>query len=151
MNKEGGSKKLLFFRCECYLEDKMHIQNEFSPDDYHFTHLYLDQSAIQISSVDGELEKALYLLKYALNLTLGQMLNDPQQSIPYIDEIAMISLSKQIERYLAEGQQEEMDDEIGFAVSVSFTPNEAAGKKAASILWEIDKYSQLDLIKNDIH
>ncbi len=69
-NTRNHSIQLIFFRCECKLEDKMDVFDiEFSPDDYSFTHLYDSQSEIDITNTTDDLEQYLYLLKYSLKET----------------------------------------------------------------------------------
>lgn len=143
-NSQDSSNLLLFFRCECYLEDKMDILDiEFSPYDYKFTHLYSEQSEIHLANVDDDLEQALYLLKFSLKETLKKMIMNPKQYLTQIDEIAMSAISQQIKDHMIHQEHKKMDnDDIGFAVSISFTPTENIGKKAALTLLKINKYRE---------
>jgi hypothetical protein len=137
-NKQDNSKRILFFRCECYLEDQMSLHEEFSPDDYQFTHLYTSQSPVLMERVDSEKEQALYILKYAFKATLEQMITRTTPYFTYIDEIAMSRMSEQIEQYIKCDKQKNIDDDhIGFAVSIDFTPHENTGKMAAATLWKL--------------
>src|SRR5688572_9738204 len=97
-NKSDHSKKVLVFRCECDLEDKMDIINrDFSPIHYRFTHLYNTQSEISLTNIHYELELAVYLLKYALNETLKKIISHPKQHVVHMDDIALASISQQME------------------------------------------------------
>lgn len=134
-NKSDHSKRSLVFRCECNLEDKIAIMEmDFSPVNYQFTHLYNAQSEIALSKND-EQELALYLLKYALNETLKQIITHPKQHAIHMDNIALASISQQMETYLFYRQEKNLgDSDIGFAVSIDFTPTEKIGRKAALAL-----------------
>jgi hypothetical protein len=138
-NKGDYSKRLLIFRCKCDLEDKMVIMNtEFSPINYHFSHLYNIQSEISLINIDYELELALYLLKFVLNETLKKIITHPEQHTIHIDDIASASISRQMENYLFYRQEKNLrDSDIGFAVAIDFTPAEESGKIAAITLLEL--------------
>jgi len=135
-SKGNNSKKLLVFRCECDLEDKEVIMEvDFSPINYKFTHLYNIQSEIALSNIDYELELALYLLKYALNETLKKIITHPKQHAVHMDDIALASISRQMETYLFYRQEKNLgNSDIGFAVAIDFTPTEEQGRKAALAL-----------------
>ncbi len=135
-NKGDYSKRLLVFRCECDLEDKKVIMEmDFSPINYQFTHLYNVQSEIALSDIDYELELALYLLKYALNETLKKIITHPKQHAIHIDDIALASISRQMETYLFYRQEKNLgDSDIGFSVMIDFTPTEEIGRKSALAL-----------------
>lgn len=145
-NKHDNTKKLLFFRCECYLKNKADIQNEFLSHDYKFTHLYNEKYAISLSS-ENELEQALYLLKYALKSTLEKLINNPKQHLIYVDEVAMSRIANQAKDYMINKKKDINDNDIGFAVSIDFVPNENSGKMAASALLKICDFRK----KNSIH
>jgi len=141
INKKDNSIKLLFFRCECDLKDKINIYDEFSPYDYKFTQLFTDQSTIDLKN--HNLEPALYLLKYSLKTTLEKMLERSNKSLISIDEIAMSSLSKQAENYVISRGKQTLQ-EICFSVSIVFKPTEHDAKLAADSLVGIDRYSKND-------
>lgn len=151
-HQKTNTKVFLLFRCECYLESKSDIHDSFFPDDYHFTHLYTDRSEIYLNEIDDQLEHALYLLKYALNTTLQKMIIDTKQLFTYVDEVAMSSIIKQIENYTSVSAAYKIDDaNIGFAVSINFTPSESIGKMAASALLGIHLYCEFNNKKLIIH
>jgi hypothetical protein len=137
-NNQNNSQKLLLFRCESYLDDKMDILGEFSPDNYQFTHLLSGQFPILLEEMDDKLEKALYLLKYALKTSLAEMINRSKHRFTYMDEVSIAHIAQRIKKYMDSGKQRNMDDDIGFAVSIDFTPHEEEGKMAATALWEIN-------------
>ena len=118
------------------MEDKIVIiERDFSPVNYQFTHLYNVQSKIALSNKSYELELALYLLKYALNETLKQIITHPKQHAIHMDDIALASISRQMETFLFYRQEKNFgDSDIGFAVSIDFTPTEELGRKAALAL-----------------
>jgi hypothetical protein len=149
-NTKNDSIQLLFFRCECSLNNKMDIlDSKFSPYDYKVTHLYDSQSRIHLSNINDDIEQALYLLKYALKETLQKMLSKPNHYLIHIDEIAMSSIEQQITDHLLHHREKRIDnDNIGFAVSIIFTPTESVGKKAALTLLKLNTFSQ---IKSRLH
>ena len=139
-NKQDQSTQLLFFRCECRLTDETDILDiDFSPNDYQFTHLYSGQSAIHLESIGTEVEQALYLLKYALNATLEQMITNSKQYLTYVDEVAMSSMSNQIAEHMANLGQREVEGDLGFSVSIDFNPTEKLGETAALTLLRINR------------
>jgi hypothetical protein len=135
-NNGDHSKRLLVFRCECNLEDKIMIMvMDFSPINYQFTHLFNVQSELELSNINYELELALYLLKYALNETLKKIITHPKQHTIHMDDIALASITEQMETYLFYRQEKNLgDSDIGFAVSIDFIPTEELGQKAALAL-----------------
>jgi hypothetical protein len=147
---KSHANQLLFFRCECCLESKMDIFDiAFSPYDYTFTHLYDGKSEIHLANTDDDLEQALYLLKYSLSETLKKMIPNTNQRLVQMDEIAMSSIAQQIKDHMICHGQKKMDnDNVGFAVSILFTPTESMGRRAARALLMISKSSEL---KNSLH
>jgi len=141
INKKERTPKLLLFRCECYLENKKDLQEEFFPQAYQFTHLYNEHDAIPLLP-EQELEPALYLLKYALNATLEQLLNHSKQPLLYVDEIAMAALAHQMMEYIKD-KQALANKDLGFVVSIDFSPKEPAAKMAASALLKICDFDKM--------
>lgn len=142
-NRHDNSRHLLFFRCECYLKNKADFQNEFSPQDYQFTHLYNEKSAISLDS-GHEFEQALYLLKYALKAALEMLVNDPKHYLVHVDEVASSSLANQARDYMLNKKQDLVDKALGFAVSIDFIATENSSKIAAYGLLKL-----CDFIKKD--
>lgn len=141
-NQQNNTKKVLVFRCECYFNDKNDIQKDFSPSDYKFSSLYNEYSPLYLEDEDNDDEhsQALYLLKYALKATLEQLIARQSQYFTYLDEIASSSISKEIKNYMDIENKKNIDDHIGFAVSIDFKPIDNEGKTAAYALLNIDKY-----------
>lgn len=133
---QGQKKRRLFFRCECHKYSQSELTDQdFSPEDYDFTHLYNEAEAPQLANDSEAEEYALYLLKYALNSTLIQMITRSKQSFVSIDDEAMQSLVKRMEPFLCgelSFSQEEQD--IGFAVAMDFHPAEDMGRSAVRAL-----------------
>lgn len=139
-NKQKRSKQTLFFRCECRVNEKMNILDpDFCPTDYQFTHLFSKQAAIPLDIAKNEMGDALYLLKYALKATLEKVITNPKQDFTYIDEVAMSRIVREIEVHLVSQTQGDIQADLGFAVSIDFTPTEMSGEKAALALLRIDK------------
>jgi hypothetical protein len=135
IDKKEQDEHLFFYRCESTHADKSVIQKQdFSPYDYRFTHLYRVSEASFIDFMDKLTPDALYLLKYALHISLTQMISDNKQYLTYIDEIALVSISSRVEELLIEGRNSKLDDAIGFAVAMDFTPSEASGQLAVTNL-----------------
>lgn len=140
---EGDLIQTLYFRIECTLKDKRSIsEKKFSPRHYHFTHLLNEQCKIDLNTPNHGLELALYILKHSLKLTLEKMIRKPTQCLAYADEIAMSSITKQIEYYVINRENKDLDDHIGFAVSVDFKPSETMSQAAALFLLTIDQFSE---------
>lgn len=135
-NSHDDTHQLLFFRCQSELKDKKDIlEMEYSPFDYQFTHLYSEKSEIPLTNVDDNLENALYILKYSLKEALQKLITSPKNYFTHIDEIVMSSMARQIKQYMICHGQEKIDnEEIGFAVSISFTPTESISKMASETL-----------------
>ncbi|BCA94854.1 hypothetical protein TUM19329_12150 [Legionella antarctica] len=136
IDKNRHSERFIFYRCECLKSEKTDIlEDEFSPYDYQFTHLYCVASdQTQIEFMGQLIGEALYLLKYALYTTLTQMIRKNKQYLTYIDEIALLAISKRVEVILKEGLDTQEDIELGFAVSMDFNPGEPLGQAAVSAL-----------------
>jgi len=128
-------KKHFYYRCESNLNTQMEMLNEeFSPNHYKITDLYCQQKKLNLNDGDIKIESALYLLKHALYLTIKQMLVRSKTQYASIDKIAMASFSKQIEQLIIDKQEEISNHEIGFAVSVVFSPTEVEGRSAMNSL-----------------
>jgi hypothetical protein len=128
IDQSRDTKKYIFFRCECNLSEKVDvIDQDFSPYDYQFTHLYNESELIQLDTQ----EHALYLLKYALRTTLVEMITNQRHYLVSIDDIAMQSIIKQIQPVLNQTIPWSQEDTgIGFAVSMDFCPEEEMGQAA---------------------
>lgn len=135
IDKKEQGEHLFFYRCESEHTDKSVILEQgFSPYDYQFTHLYRISETLPVDFIDKLTPDALYLLKYALHISLTQMISDNKQYLTYIDEVALVSISNRVEELLIEGRNSKFDDAIGFAVAMDFTPSEASGQLAVTNL-----------------
>lgn len=128
IDQSRNTKKFIFFRCECNFAEKMDvIDQDFSPYDYQFTHLYDESELVQLNAQ----EHALYLLKYALRSTLVKMITNQRHNLVSIDDVAMQSIIKQIQPVLNQATAWSQEDTcIGFAVSMDFCPEEEMGRAA---------------------
>lgn len=136
-DKNKHEQRLLFFRCECGGVDQTELlEQNFSVHRYYLTHLYDEFSPIQLQSTDESAGDALYILQYALHITLQKMLTSSKQHLTAIDEIALKSITRQIEPLLNQASWSNEENEFGFAVAMDFHPHNEAGQKAVSLLLE---------------
>lgn len=132
---DENNEVLYFFRCESnHSEQNDILNNDFSPDDYTFTHLYNESGFIQLSVMDPTKEYALNMMKYALHVTLREMISSRKIHFTSIDDIAMQAMINKIKPILNKELTLPEDDHIGFAVAMDFTPQEEVGRLAALAL-----------------
>jgi hypothetical protein len=136
IDKSRHTERFIFYRCECNKLAKTDILKEdFSPYDYQFTHLYrVASDHSQIEFMGQLIDDALYLLKYALYTSLTQMIRSTKHYFTYIDEVALLAISKKVGGVLQKGLDIQEDQDLGFAVSMDFNPSESLGQAAASAL-----------------
>lgn len=138
LDSHPSKEQYYIFRCEVSHATKMDfMNNEFSPDDYIVTHLYRQTQKICPDQEDDSHEFALYILKYALYITLVEMLmNSPhKQHSLSMDDSFLDSLLDNIKPIInKEPLWSEPFKEIGFAVAMDFCPKEEMGKAAAMTL-----------------
>ncbi|WP_133134090.1 hypothetical protein [Legionella rubrilucens] len=72
--------------------------------------------------MDQTQEDALYLLKYALHVTLGEMISSRKMHYTSIDDIAMQALINKVTPILKREFTLPEEDYIGFAVAMDFRP-----------------------------
>ncbi|KTD27074.1 MULTISPECIES: hypothetical protein [Legionella] len=126
---------LFFFRCQStHQEQGDLLHQDFSPYDYELTHLYCDLDPILLNTLDETQEHALYLLKYALHITLKEMISSRKLHFTSIDDVAMQAIIKQITPILNGKLAMPEDEHIGFAVAMDFCPKEQTGHLAALTL-----------------
>lgn len=126
---------LYYFRCQSnHREQSDILNNEFSPDDYEFTHLYNDSGFIQLSVIDPIKKYALDMMKYALHITLREMISSRKIHFTSIDDVAMLAMINKIKPILNNELALPDDDHIGFAVAMDFTPKEEMGRLAVLAL-----------------
>ncbi|RAP38414.1 hypothetical protein B1207_00555 [Legionella quinlivanii] len=132
----SGESILYLFRCQYsspLVQDT--IDSEFSSYDYQFTHLYNETSFINLENDFPGFDEAIYILKYALHQSLWTMLTRSRHRSLSVDDMAMKALYKKIEPILHQAKHwEQLEDDIGFAASISFCPQEPMGKRALEVL-----------------
>ncbi len=126
---------LFFFRCQTSHGQQLDILNyEFSPEYYEFSHLYNEAGLIKLSDLNEAQSNALYLLKYALHKTLGEMLSSRKTHFTSIDDTAMRALIAKVKPILNQELALPEEDYIGFAVAMDFCPQEDVALVAALTL-----------------
>ncbi|KTD59580.1 hypothetical protein Lsan_2171 [Legionella santicrucis] len=131
-------EEYFFFRCE--LSNSMSIDfpvHEFYPDDYYFTHFYCKEEKLGLDNGSESIEYALYILKYALYITIKEMLSHRTQKhqFLYMDDIVLESLIQKIKPILNQNSLwSESMKEIGFAVAMDFCPQEEMAEIAVQTL-----------------
>lgn len=134
---------LYFFRCQSNFSEQSDIlNNEFTLGDYEFTHLYNESGQIQIDVTDPITEYALDMMKYALHITLREMISGSKLHFKSIDDIAMQAMINKIRPILNEEFALPDDDYIGFSVAMDFSPKEEMGRLAALALLKQFKYQE---------
>ncbi|MFJ1269866.1 hypothetical protein ACD661_14990 [Legionella lytica] len=129
---QGSNTALFFFRCQAnQVQQSDILHNDFSCEQYEFTHLYNEEGLIQLSNLDEAQEDALYLLTYALHVTLGEMLSSRKTHFTSIDDIAMQALINKVRPILNRELTLPEEDHIGFAVAMDFCPKEDTALLAA--------------------
>lgn len=128
----------LFFRC-LYpnSHSAMHIDNAFSSEAYHFSHLYNEQEQIALDTLDEGMLYTLYILKYALHLTLLEMANSSRQCRSVLDEEAMDAIIQRFSPMIQQGESlMNKQEEVGFAASMDFYPKERMARMAVNALFK---------------
>jgi len=135
--KNSDRNVIFFFRCQSnHLEQHDVVNNDFSLDDYEFTHLYNESGFIQLNTLDPVKDYALDMMKYALHVTLTEMITSRKLHFTSIDDIAMQAMIDKIKPILNKELTIPDDDYIGFAVAMDFCPKEEMGRLAALALLE---------------
>ena len=129
---KGNDAVIFFFRCQASHVQQLDIfNNDFSSEHYEFTHLYNDEGMIQLNNLKLVQEDAIYLLKYALHVTLREMLSSRKIHFTSIDDIAMQALIDKVRPVLNAEFTLPEEDHIGFAVAMDFCPDEEMALLAA--------------------
>lgn len=133
---QNNKEVLYFFRCQSKHKEQYDIlNNDFFADDYEFTHLYNEAGFIQLSIIDSTTEYALDMMKYALHITLREMLSNRKLHFTAIDDMAMQAMINKIKPILnKESMLPTEDKHIGFAVAMDFSPQEEMGRLAVMAL-----------------
>ncbi|HAZ7572866.1 hypothetical protein OQJ02_14445 [Legionella sp. PATHC032] len=131
LDRDNYNEYLIFYRCEYTKAHQTDIlEDEFSPFDYQFTYLYAGSVKHDDNILNQLSENAIYLLQYALHLTLNKILTNKRQNDIYIDEIALHSLTESIKQKFAERKNFEIEADIGFAAAMDFNPQEQTALEA---------------------
>ncbi|MDR3502516.1 MAG: hypothetical protein P4L79_08025 [Legionella sp.] len=145
---QGKNTVLFFFRSQTsHLYRSDILTHDFSPEHYEFTHLYNEEGLIQLNSLAPTQEDALYLLKYALHITLGEMLSSRKTHFTSIDDSAMQALIDKVRPILNNELTLPEEDHIGFAVAMDFHPEEEVALSAALALLEKLKNKRTQIIQ----
>lgn len=132
---QGNNTAFFFFRCQAdHVQQSDILHNDFLSEQYEFTHLYNEEGLIQLSNLYQAQEDALYLLKYALHVTLGEMLSSRKKHFNSMDDIAMQALIDKVRPILNRELTLPEDDHIGFAVAMDFRSEEEIALLAALVL-----------------
>lgn len=146
-------KEYFFFRCEIRNSLQINfIEDEFAPEDYSFTHFYYQEQKIHLDSKSDSTEYALYILKYALYITIKKMLTNSTQKHHFlsVDDIVLKSLIEKIKPMLNQDSLwSESMNEIGFAVAMDFCPQEETAEIAVQTL--LSHFSDKKLKDEKIH
>ncbi len=131
-------EQYFLFRCEIKNNPQTaHIEDEFYPENYQFTHFYNQEQTIYLNETNESQEYAVYILKYALHVTIKKMLitNPQKHQFLSMDDAFINSLIKKIKPLLnKEELWSEPLNEIGFAVAMDFCPQEKMGEAAVQAL-----------------
>ncbi|STX28581.1 Uncharacterised protein [Legionella beliardensis] len=147
----GSTAKILYyFRCECEKSDHTNrINNNFSPLNYHFSHLFSNCNLIPLDNLNDAKDAAIYVLKYALHITLLEMLRQEKKRFLAIDDIAMHAMIERIKPMLDQNVLSNLEDGLGFAASVEFKPQEKTTQSAVSML--LTKFADFEFQKKSVH
>ncbi|MGM9453975.1 hypothetical protein ACTAZI_11635 [Legionella bozemanae] len=113
------------------------IKHEFCPDNYRFTHFYNQEQKIELDEENESQVFALYILNYALYVTVKEMLSKIHQRQHFlsVDDAFLDSLIGKIKPILNKDPLwNDSMKEIGFAVAMDFCPKEEMGKTAVHTL-----------------
>ncbi|KTD41295.1 hypothetical protein [Legionella parisiensis] len=143
----------IFFRNEVSNSEQLDfIEHEFCPDNYRFTHFYSQDRKIYLDEENESQEFALYILNYALYVTVKEMLiKTPQkQRFLSVDDKFLDSLIGKIKPILTkEPFWNESMKEVGFAVAMDFCPREEMGKTAVQTL--LSGFMSNELCDREVH
>jgi hypothetical protein len=128
--KENNREQHYFFRCEA-------SNDLLLPTDLEITELYALE-ANHIVNANYQLVKldAMYLLKYALLETINLMDTKTTATPIFSSDQNLEQLIVNLAPQLSKQQLLALPDEIGFAASIDFTPQDNAGIDAAQLLFE---------------
>ncbi|WP_419420835.1 hypothetical protein ACNVED_05935 [Legionella sp. D16C41] len=143
-------KVLYFFRCQYEKFEYINkIDDDFSPYDYNFSYLYDESRMIELHSLTDAGDFAIYVLKYALHTTLLEMLKHERKNFLSIDDMAMQAMIERIRPILDQNLLTGLDEDLGFAASVDFMPQEEMARMAAKAL--LSNFTQQDFTQSNRH
>lgn len=146
----ANTSAVFFFRCQTLHPKQQDIlQCEFSPYDYELTHLYNELGHLELTKFNEVQENALYILKYALYITLKEMSINSQVKLQAIDDPAMQALITKVKPILNRELATLEDDYLGFAVKMDFNPQDSTTASAAQIL--ITQLKELNKTEINFH
>lgn len=126
---------LYFFRSlSSHTQQNEIINYDFSSDDYELTHLYNESGFISLETKNPVDDYVSYMLKYALHITLKEMISNQKIHQTSIDDIAMEAMINKIKPILNKKYVLPEEDYIGFSVAMDFNPKEEIGRLAALTL-----------------
>ena len=83
---DTSDDQFIYFRLICGQNQRENfLKEEFYPEQFVFSHLYNQVGQLKAQTT----EDCLYLLKYAVYITVTAMLKNKNQYFTYIDEIAL--------------------------------------------------------------
>ena len=132
------NKVCFFFRCESsYQQQNDLFEETFLAQAYEFTLLYDENGVKILDKLQGLQESASYLLKYALHVTLKEMLSNQKLHFTSIDDVALQAIISKVEPILKREAPLPEEEHIGFAVAMDFCPTEERGRAAALALLDL--------------
>ena len=96
--------------------------------------MYNELGFIPLSITNPAKEYALDMMKYALHVTLKEMISNRKIHFTSIDDIAMQAMINKIKPILNKELALPEEDHIGFAVAMDFSPQERMGDLAVLAL-----------------
>lgn len=143
-NNDISNSIWLLFRCEYQnLHQQDTVDDEFNPNAYYFSHLYNATGLIHLDPCQESTSYAEYVLKHALYKTLLEMRTSQKQRLSSFDKTAMNAMINQVKPLLRlDGIWEDLDQDIGFAAEIDFSPQEKMGKLAMKTLLKLGQHNR---------
>ncbi|MCP0912972.1 MULTISPECIES: hypothetical protein [Legionella] len=138
-----------FFRCQSiHASQNDLVTGDFSADDYEFTHLYneINPNPLHLNNENPIIAYAMEMLKYALHVTLKEMISSRKLHFTSIDDVAMQAMINKVKAVLSKKLTLPPEEHIGFAVAMDFYPQEEMGRFAALAL-----LNKLEPLVHDSH
>jgi len=134
---EASSESFIFYRavCEAYHQENF-LDEEFFPDQFQFSHIYNQSGIIKKQIIEPD---AVYLLNYALFITVTQMLKNKKQYLTYIDEVALNAIMERTSIIINKPVHTKLHDDLGFSVNMNFQAREKNSEDALTALIQLAK------------